>query len=230
MLRVFHLLRPRGLCRLCALPCEAPLCGACATRYLGVAVPRCPRCARPLPRQGAPCGGCLLAPQAMRRCVTLANYAPPLDRLVASLKFGAEPALGRWLGDLLARTWRDAGLARPAMVVPVPLSDPRLRLRGYNQAWEIARGFARALHAPARTDLLRRLRDTEPQSSLPLARRARNLRGAFEASAAVRGRRVVLVDDVMTSGCTLDAAADALLRGGAAEVAVAVALRTPAPD
>ncbi len=197
--------------------------------HLHRTTPRCPRCARPLRHATTPCGGCLLAPLAVRRCVTLADYAPPLDRLVAGLKFGAEPALGRWLGGLLAQAWRGAGLPRPAMVVPVPLSGQRLRQRGYNQAWEIARGFARVLQAPARAALLHRLRDTAPQSSLPLARRAPNVRGVFMAQAAVRGRRVVLVDDVMTSGCTLDAAARALLRAGAVEVCAAVAFRTPPP-
>ena len=230
MLRpLIAMLRPLGLCRLCALPCGSPLCDACAARHLHGETPRCERCARDLPHARAPCGGCLLAPPAISRCVTLADYAPPLDRLVASLKFGAEPAVGRWLGSLLAQAWRAQGVGRPAMVMPVPLSPQRLRQRGYNQAWEIARGFARALHAPARSTLLRRPRDTAPQSSLPLARRAANLHAAFVAPAPLRGLRVVLVDDVMTSGCTLDAAARALLRAGAAEVRAAVAFRTPPP-
>ncbi|OIQ86677.1 orotate phosphoribosyltransferase [mine drainage metagenome] len=111
----------------------------------------------------------------------------------------------------------------------MPLGEGRLRERGYNQAWEIARGLAATLHLRVDAAALERCRDTAAQSTLPRAARAANVRGAFTARIRA-GARVLLVDDVMTSGCTLDAAAAALLRGGAAEVAVAVALRTPPPD
>lgn len=177
-----------------------------------------------------PCGACALAPPPFARTLTLGDYAPPLDRVIARLKFGAQPALGSWLGAELAQRWAAARFPLPDGVVAVPLSAGGLRARGYNQAWEIARGFAAALRLNADATVLRRRRDTAPQASLPRAQRAGNVRGAFVASAVARRMRLLLVDDVMTSGCTLQAAADALLRAGAAEVAVAVALRTPAPD
>ncbi len=217
-------LLPRGLCQLCALPSNTPLCAACLAQHFGDAVPRCPRCAL-----RAPCGACVLAPPRFVRALALGDYTPPLDRLIERLKFGAQPRLGRWLGVQLAQRWHAAGLALPHCVVAVPLAPARLRERGYNQAWEIALGFAAALRLRVDAGALQRCRDTAAQSLLPRAARAANVRGAFVAHARP-GTRMLLVDDVMTSGCTLDAAADALLRGGAAEVAVAVALRTPAPD
>ncbi len=216
---------PRGLCQLCALPSRAPLCSACEERYLGASAARCPRCAA-----RAPCGACMLAPPPFARTLTLGDYAPPLDRVIARLKFGAQPALGHWLGALLGQRWAAARLPRPDRVVAVPLSDARLRARGYNQAWEIARGLAATLRLHADATLLGRCRDTAAQSSLPRTQRADNVRGAFVVRGRARLARVLLVDDVMTSGCTLQAAAGALLRAGAAEVAVAVALRTPAPE
>ena len=217
-------LLPRGLCQLCALPSGEPLCPACLAQYFGDDGPRCPRCAL-----HAPCGACALAPPRFVRALTLGDYAPPLDRLVERLKFGAQPQLGHWLGTQLARRWAAARLPLPHGVVAVPLAAGRLRERGYNQAWEIARGFATALRLRADAAALARCRDTAAQSTLPRAARAANVRGAF--TACVRpGARMLLVDDVMTSGCTLDAAAAALLHAGAAEVVVAVALRTPRPD
>jgi ComF family protein len=224
-------LRPVGLCRLCALRCQAPVCADCVAQYLGDAPARCRRCALALHGGGTLCAACLLEPPPFTVTLALGDYAPPQQRLIHQLKYGGEPMLGRWLGALLARRWQAARLPRPTLVLAVPLSAARLRQRGYNQAWEIARGVARELRVPARAALLRRDVERAPQTGLALARRAANVRGAFsanpEAARRLRGARVLLVDDVMTSGSTVSAAARVLLDAGAAEVTVAVALRTP---
>jgi ComF family protein len=126
---------------------------------------------------------------------------------------------------------RAAGEA-PDLVLPVPLSATRLAERGYNQAWELARRVARLAALPARADVLLRPLDTAHQADLNRAARQHNLRQAFMVDprqrAAVQGRRVALVDDVMTTGATVREAAAALKRAGAAAVQVWVLARTPA--
>lgn len=221
--------RPAGHCGLCALPSTQPLCAPCIAQYLSSNTTRCPRCALELAESADLCGSCLTRPPPYVETLALGDYAEPIDRLIQRLKFGAEPAIGNWLGRMLAQRWQQEGKALPDMVVPVPLSTKRLQTRGYNQSWEMARGFAQELHLKARSDVLRRVSDAAPQSGLPLAQRARNIRGAFAADQPLEGFHLLLVDDVMTTGSTLTEAASVLLRQGARQVSVAVALRTPAP-
>ncbi|WP_174970871.1 ComF family protein [Pandoraea morbifera] len=138
-----------------------------------------------------------------------------------ALPFARE--FGHRLGDALVEPAGD----EPPLVVPVPLAPSRLAARGFNQAWELARVAARRARLPASARALHRERTTAAQRRLSREARQCNLRNAFTASAQVRGRRVVLVDDVMTTGATCDAAAAALKLAGATHVRAAVALRTP---
>jgi ComF family protein len=140
--------------------------------------------------------------------------------LVHSLKFRGELALAAHLGGILARCIPDAGVDS---VVPVPLSADRLRSRGYNQAVEIARHLGRG---PVELGLCVRERDTPAQMDLPYAERRRNVRGAFRCTRAVLGSRVAVVDDVMTTGATLDEIAQVLKKAGAARVTNWVVART----
>ena len=220
-------LRPTGLCELCALPSRQTLCEPCMGQYLSGAEPRCSHCGLALPAGDFICGACLRSPPPYIQTLTLGDYGVPIDRLIQRLKFGNEPAIGRWLGKLLAARWQAAGHPRPGLVLPIPLSSVRLQQRGYNQAWEMARSFARELRVTARSDALVRVREMLPQSSLPLALRTKNVRGVFAAPGPCKAQDVVLIDDVMTTGSTLGEAASVLLRAGAAAVRVAVALRTP---
>lgn len=229
------------------LVCEAPgldgldLCAACVAE-LPWNPCACPRCALPLPvaaalrpGSGQVCGDCLRREAALGRrgrAPALDGvhagfvYAAPLDRLLPRFKFHRDLAAGALLAQLMADAC--APLPRPDTLVPVPLHRARLRQRGYDQALELARPLARALDLPLRDDLLQRVRLTAPQSELSAAGRRRNLRGAFAVNTAVPlPAHVTLIDDVMTTGATLWAAADALKRAGVLRVEAWVCARVP---
>jgi putative competence protein f-related protein len=237
-------LLPRA-CLLCEAPClDQPLCAHCRDALPGRGRLRCPRCALPLSARplsadstspAPPCPQCQQHPLALTATFALADYLPPLDRALVALKFGQQLQLARPLGVLLMEHL----LADPVQplqqvdaLVPIPLSGPRLAERGFNQSLQLARGMR--AHAPGacppiRTDWLLRVRDTARQSSLPRAQRQKNLRGAFSVPAPdrVAGQHLALVDDVMTSGNTLNEAAQTLLAAGAASVMALVVARTP---
>lgn len=174
-------------------------------------------------------------PPPFERAIAALHYRMPWDQLIAALKFHGELRLVSDLSSVLiaALATEDAHDARQVdWVVPMPLSDARLRQRGFNQAWELARPVASALGRPARADLLLRWRDTEHQTGLNREARAANLKGAFMTSARANtllaGRRVALVDDVMTTGASAAEASRALVAGGATSVVLWLLARTPA--
>ena len=219
-LAVPRLLRPS--CAVCSLA-PGPVCPACEADFFPAALPRCRVCAIPMHGPDSICGRCLSAPPHFVRATALADYAPPVDGMVRALKFGARLDLASVFGQLLARRTRaDDG----ALVVPVPLAFERLAERGYNQSRALAAGVGRARGLPLADGLLRRVRETRPQSGEPLAARHDNLAGAFVAQARAAGGAWVVVDDVMTSGATLQATAAALKAAGARLVVNLVAART----
>ena len=249
--RVLRTLLPSS-CALCGLRSDDTLCPDCAAQFFGasVAVARCGCCANPLPGAAAAepdpprgaekqtrgrrahrlCGLCATHPPAFDVTLTAADYAMPVDQLVLQLKFGHRLALA----DLFARLLRDAvleqpGFVLPALICPVPLGPRRLAGRGYNQALEIARPLARSLGVALHPRLTARVRETTAQSGVAPEQRRRNIAGAFAVPdpALVRGRHVGIVDDVMTSGGTLDELAATLKRHGAARVSNLVFARTP---
>ena len=203
------------------------LCAACRA-----ALPwnhgACVRCALPLPGSDgtATCGRCLRRPPPLDRVLTACLYATPLDRWLPRFKFHHDFATGRLLSQLLAEAC--AGAPRPQALVPIPLHHTRLRRRGYDQALELAKPLARALELPLQPRLLQRARATTPQSELSAAARRRNLCDAFVVVAeSALPAHVVLVDDVMTTGATLHAAARALRRAGVTRVDAWVCARVP---
>jgi len=209
------------------------LCQACtdALPWLGAA---CIRCAIPLqgatPGLAAVCGACLQHPPPLAETHAACLYGPPLDRLLPRFKFHHDLAAGYLLAKLMARALRPVTVAwpQPAALLPVPLHPRRLRQRGYDQALELARPLARNLGLPLLGDLLHRVRDTAPQSRLEAVQRQRNLKDAFRiAGTTALPVHVVLVDDVMTTGATLHAAADGLRRAGVARVDAWVCARVP---
>ena len=148
-----------------------------------------------------------------------------VDRLLPRYKFHRDLASGRLLAQLMARAF--AGCERPQALVPVPLHPARLRQRGYDQALELARPVATLLGLPLRAGLLQRVRATPAQSQLDAPARRRNLRGAFQAASQSLPAHVALVDDVMTTGATLHAAATALRKAGVARVDAWICARVP---
>lgn len=159
------------------------------------------------------------------------DYGFPWDHVVNEFKYQARPELANALAELMAAAIARSAQALPDRVLPMPLAPQRLAQRGYNQAWELARRVAAAAHRPACSNGLLRPLDTAPQAGLGRAARQHNLRTAFMVEPrhrpALAGRRVALVDDVMTTGATVREAAAALLRAGAAAVDVWVLARTP---
>jgi ComF family protein len=225
--------KPPAECAVCRGWGDARLCATCLARYANAA-PRCRRCAIELPPGPDTCGRCLVEPPPFERCVAAFDYAAPWDHAIACFKFHAALDLAGVFADrLVAALQALPAAARPDLVLPVPLSESRLRERGYNQAWELARRIGRRLHVPADATLLLRMRETPHQLALPIEQRAGNVRGAFAVEprrrAELAGRHVALVDDVMTTGATVAEATRVLRGAGVAQVDVWVLARTPRP-
>lgn len=225
-------------CALCGNMSHRTICDACDAAYWNEARVRCVVCALPLApgragrTAGYRCDACRATPPPFDATLALADYRPPLDGLARALKFHAQLALGREFAGRLARLAADTDAARDRfdMIAPVPLARGRIATRGYNQAWAIARPLARRLGVRAQPQLLVRVAETAPQSRLAAGARRGNVAAAFAVVHDVAGRHVALVDDVMTSGATLAAAAHALKAAGARRVTNLVALRTARDD
>ena len=229
-----------GSCALCGATGTHAMCRGCQEKFFLAARLRCRCCALPLAKaaQAHPvCGKCLQHPPVFDATVAATDYVAPVDQLVLGLKFGARLALA----PLFAQLLRDAMLGStpsdtaaamplPEVLTAVPLGAVRLRQRGYNQALEIARPLSTLLGVPLAVPLLIRVRDTAAQAQLSPLERRHNLRGAFtlspQAIAVVRGRHVGVVDDVITTGETLNEVAATLKRFGAARVTNLVFART----
>jgi len=200
------------------------LCTPCE-RLVPRAGTACPACARPLPAPGL-CGHCLRRPGPVDGLVAAFDYRFPLDRLVHRFKFGGDLAVGEFLGAALAHSV--AASPKPDLVLPSPASNARLRERGFNPAAVLAKRVARELGVPWHPGLLQKVKHTPPQTGLPRTARRRNLRDAFRCD-GVKGLRVAVVDDVTTTGATLEALARELRRAGASRVEGWVVARTPPP-
>lgn len=177
------------------------------------------------------CGRCLCSPPAFNATWVGVDYAFPWAHLIQRFKFGQALELSSTWIDLMLQACPAADVATPRLVVPVPLSPERLRQRGYNQTWELARRLAQRLSWPAMPKLLIKRRHTPEQASLPMAQRRLNVRGAFTLNPAhssdVWERDLVVVDDVMTTGATGHELALLLTQAGAASVTLWVLGRTP---
>lgn len=232
--RLLHALLPAP-CLGCAAPLPVAgtslgLCLPCRSRLRPLPAGSCAACGHPLPAAGLPAGWCCRAcreePPAFDRLLALWSYEEPLSAVIRAFKFRRLDYLGRHLGEALAE--RFAGeLAEIDLVVPVPLHWRRRLHRGYNQAERIASALATRLGLPL-ASVLRRARATAPQSQLGRAARVANLRRAFRVPrpARVDGLHLLLVDDVATTGATLEAAAAILKKSGAAAVTALTAGRT----
>jgi ComF family protein len=223
--------RLASVCAICRGWGSQRICADCVARF-AAPVPRCRACALAVPPGIAVCGACLKSPPPWQGALAAVDYGHPWDDLLARFKFhdalDLAPALAQRMLDA-----RPAGDPPPGCLLPMPLSPQRLRERGHNQAWELARRLASKLGAEADAHWLLRVRDTPHQTALAPSQREANVRGAFAVEPrrlpATRGQAFTLVDDVMTTGASAAEATRVLLQAGAASVLVWVVARTPRP-
>lgn len=216
-----------GQCAVCRAWPAQPVCEACVDRFAQPQA-RCRRCAMPVAAGVAECGRCLAAPPPLDACYAAVSYQYPWSALLAQYKFNGQAGWARAFATLMRSTpWVEPALEQADLVLPMPLSSQRLAERGFNQALLLARALS-----PAKTDsdLLLRVKHTPTQTALDREERAANVKGAFAVqpmrARELRGKRIVLVDDVMTSGASLFCAAATLRQAGAASVAAVVLART----
>lgn len=214
---------------------DAALCRGCEAELPRLSGPCCPVCAlptvdgNPLPGMdtaGAICGACLKEPPHFDATLALFAYAFPVEHFVQGLKYQGRLPLAGLFAETFAATLAARTGRRIDCIVPLPLHPLRLRERGFNQALEIARPLAHKLDLPLLASACMRQLDTAPQTSLPWKARGNNVRDAFHCSIDLSGMSVAVVDDVMTTGATLNEFARTLKKHGAAHVTNWVAART----
>lgn len=247
--RVLQVLADRvpSQCAVCRVWPSTPVCDDCLSRFAPEQL-RCRTCALAMPDQilhpsSAPaalgpvqCTRCAREPLGLDACFAALPYAYPWSGLVARYKFGSQTGWARFMAGALLRQAAVAellaGLSANDVLLPLPLSTERLGWRGFNQAWVLTQALQRQSQCRARADAtyLLRIRHTRPQSELKRSERLANLQGAFAVeplrAAALQGRDVVLVDDVMTSGASLITAAQVLRQAGVRRVSAIVLART----
>lgn len=210
----------RPQCAACGQP-AVTLCAACRASLVELG-PACARCAEPTnpedPQGAARCWRCALWPLPIDRVVAPWRFGGQLASAIRRLKFANRAHIARDLAPLWAPVLAAAVAEHDAIVVAVPLHWRRRCRRGYDHAWLLAHHAATLASLAPPVTALRRIRHVAAQSTLPAAERAANIRGAFAATCALAGRAVVLVDDVMTTGATLGAAATALRDAGAGQI------------
>jgi len=219
-------------CTLCVrtLPVgwDEPFCSACLNGFLPLPAAHCSRCALPFKAEAGSthlCGRCTRNTPPFTAVHTVGLYEQNLRRAVHQFKFNHRIGLDRPLARLLLRQL--PADSRFDLIVPVPLHPRRLRERSYNQSLLLAREVGRGLNVPVAINLLHRTRDTEPQRQLSASAREKNIRRAFQLQEQLAGERILLIDDVMTTGATVTACSRELLRGGGKEVQAAVVGRAP---
>jgi ComF family protein len=221
-----------SMCAVCRGWGSSRVCNDCVLRFAPL-VHRCRCCGLQAPSRALVCGACLTHPPAHTRAIAAVDYDHPWDALITRFKFRDGLDLAQALADRMIEAVQRESLAPTDVLLPMPLSEARLRERGYNQAWELTRRVAASLRLAADVNLLLRVKDSPHQLAFPPEQRADNVHAAFAVEprrlAELRGRHVTLVDDVMTTGATVAEATRTLLRAGAAEVRVWVVARTPPP-
>lgn len=201
----------------------SPICGKCWGEIKKYEGPSCGICSEPLVSEYAEtCGRCLSKRPPFKRSLNYGTYSGALREAIRLLKFTSVKRLSRPLGMLLA------GLDLPPAdcIVPVPLSSKGLRERGFNQSLLVARHLSRASGIPLETAVLYKKKDTLPQVGLTRSARLQNLRGAFGTRRNIKGKAVLLIDDVITTGTTITECTKTLLRADAGEVYAASLART----
>ncbi|TCL05002.1 MULTISPECIES: DNA utilization protein GntX [Sodalis] len=222
-----------ALCWLCRQPLwfsHQGICRCCAVRLLDARDRCCPRCGLPAGNAGRPCGRCLLKAPPWEILLYVTDYQPPISQLIKRLKYHGGIGLARVLARLLLLRWQEAHreqqVFRPELILNVPLHAYRHWRRGYNQTHLLAHTLSRWLEVDYRADALVRIRAAPPQQTLHAGARRRNLRGAFDCCIDVAGKTVALVDDVVTTGSTVEELTRLLLSRRAKAVQVWCICRT----
>ena len=200
-----------------------PFCGSCSAGFLVLPSARCSCCALPFAAADSSshlCGRCLQSPPGFSRVHVLGRYEKSLRDAIHQFKFNNQVSLDKPLGQLLADVIPED--EHFDQIVPVPLSSRRLRQRSYNQALLLARELGKRLRVPVANGLLVKTVETVPQHDLSASERQRNLRGVIYAKQRCSGEKILLLDDVMTTGSTLRACSEELKRSGAGQIDVAV--------
>ena len=231
-------------CAVCRSWPTEPVCRPCMARFSNQRL-RCKSCAIALPADfsmglrisSGVCMDCIKQPPPIQAVLAALDYAYPWSGLISRYKFGEQTGWAPFFATVLLKapgvSQALADLTETDLILPMPLSRERLQTRGFNQAWELAHALARQALCSANTDstLLLRVKNTRPQTELLKQERLANVQGAFQIdpmrAAEIKGKRLILVDDVMTSGASLFTAAEALKAAGAARVTGLVLARTP---
>ncbi|PHS22998.1 MAG: amidophosphoribosyltransferase [Methylophaga sp.] len=202
------------------------MCQACSAQ-LPIIKHACPRCASPL-SQTMLCGSCLNKPPEQDASFSLFRYQPPIDRLILDLKYHDKLVLSRLFATHMVEQLKNRVL--PQLLIPIPLHPRRLRERGYNQSLELAKQLSKQLAIPVRHDILMRIRDTPPQASLPFTERKKNMKQAFQLNKTKFPDHIALIDDVLTTGHTVNVAAKTLRQAGVENIEVWTIARTVKHD
>lgn len=226
------LLPPRCLSCGDEVESQGGICGSCWNKLHFIAAPYCPCCGHPFDMampEGALCGACVREAPAYQSARSVLVYDAPSRKLIHALKYYDRTELAMTLGRWMARAGAEL-LEESDLICPVPLHWRRIWSRRYNQSQFLAKELGRLSGLPVDGGLLLRRRHTPPQATLSREQRQRNVRGIFmvnpDRKAMVKGKRVLLVDDVYTTGATIRACTRMLLRAGAAEVRVLTLART----
>ena len=215
-------LLPAQPCFLChAASRNGILCAACDSGLPYLTEPHCPICALPTAR-GDICGRCLQNTPEFDHTLAVFSYEFPLDKLVHAVKFAAYLILIENLAVKMTQHIEH----QPDCIIPMPLHPARLRQRGFNQSLELARQIGKRMDIPVLCDASQRVRDTPPQSSLNWNQRSKNMHRAFTCTQDLSGKHVAVVDDVMTSGASLNELGRTLRQAGARKVSAWVIART----
>jgi ComF family protein len=207
---------PAQPCVLCgSMSHDGQWCAACDAALPYLDTPHCPGCALPTP-SGEVCGHCLKEPQQFSRTTAVFGYSFPLDKLVQAMKYGEQLALANAFAEKLVERIDRSDL--PDCIIPMPLHPAKLRERGFNQSLLLAATVARRLEIELLPSACQRVRNTPPQTALPWKERRKNVRDAFRCDGNLAGKRVALVDDVMTTGASLNALAEAVQNRNASQV------------
>ena len=214
-------------CLLCRLEVEYRhgLCQGCWAK-LPVNEIHCECCALPMAHESL-CGHCQRCPPVFDSVIAPLCYQDPIDQMLCALKYHQQLSFARTAAGLITDTVRESGEPRPDLLVGVPMTHRAVRKRGLNQAVFLARLIGRQLGIPAKSTLIKKLRETDRQSTLNASKRQRNLKGAFHCKGSLEDKHIALVDDILTTGATANEISKVLKAAGANRVDIWVCARTP---